>query len=101
MIEPPIPDKNPLELLVFLLHKGATITKVSKTPVSQAMVCPIVMFEVTGIMGTQYVIHAYGKEASVLHEMAVKTVLFLFRLEPTDGAVCVKDIKPAETLKVN
>ena len=34
MIEPPIPSRSPLEQLVYLLSDGATITKVSETPVA-------------------------------------------------------------------
>ena len=71
MIEPPIPSRSPLEQLVYLLSEGATITKVSETPVAGNGL-PYCYVEVTGITGTQYVIHAYEKEASELHEMAVK-----------------------------
>ena len=71
MIEPPFPSRSPLEKLVFLLSEGAKITKVSETPVAGNGL-PYCYVEVTGSTGTQYVIHAYEKEASKLHEMAVK-----------------------------
>ena len=70
MIEPPIPRRSPLEQLVYLLRKGATITKVSETPVAGNGL-PYCYVEVTASMGTQYVIHAYEKEAAELHEMAI------------------------------
>ena len=34
MIEPPIPSRNPLEQLEYMLCKGANITRVSETPVA-------------------------------------------------------------------
>ena len=71
MIEPPIPSRSPLEQLVYLLSDGATITKVSETPVAGNGLAYCYV-EVTTSTGTRYVIHAYEKEAAELHEMAVK-----------------------------
>ena len=73
MIEQPIPRRSPLEQLVYLLRKGATITKVSETPLAGNGL-PYCYVEVTASTGTQYVIHAYEKEAAELHEMAIKNL---------------------------
>ena len=62
MIEPPIPSRNPIEQLVYLLHKGAKITKVTETAVAGNGL-PYCYVEITVSTGTQYVIHAYEKEA--------------------------------------
>ena len=58
MIEPPIPSRNPLEQLEYMLCKGAKITRVSETPVASNDL-PYCYVEFTGSTGTQYVIHAY------------------------------------------
>ena len=71
MIERPIRTRNPSEQLAFLLYKGATITKVSETPVAGNGL-PYCYVEVTETKGTRYVIHAYEKEAAELYETAVK-----------------------------
>jgi hypothetical protein len=54
MIVHPVPRRSPLEQLVYLLRKGAEITKVSDTPIAGN--------------GLPY---CYEKEATELHEMAV------------------------------
>lgn len=70
MIVHPVPRKSPLEQLVYLLRKGAEITKVSDTPIAGNGL-PYCYVVVTETKGTQYFIHAYEKEATELHEMAV------------------------------
>jgi hypothetical protein len=75
MSEPsiPLPPNNPLEQLTLLLSKGATITKISQTPVADNGL-PYCYVEVTGTTGTHYVIHAYEKQAILVYEIATKII---------------------------
>jgi hypothetical protein len=73
LTEPSIPPGDSLEQLTFLLSKGATITKISQTPVA-ANGLPYCYVEVTETTGTHYVIHAYEKQAILLYEMATKII---------------------------
>jgi hypothetical protein len=73
LTETSIPPGDPLEQLTFLLSKGATITIISQTPVA-ASGLPYCYVEVTEILGTHYVIHAYEKQAILLYEMATKII---------------------------
>ena len=73
MIEPPTPSRNPIEQLVYLLRKGAKITRSLRQPVAGNDL-PYCYVEITVSTGTQYVIHAYEKEDAELHEMARKIV---------------------------
>jgi hypothetical protein len=73
LTENSISPGDPLEQLTFLLSKGATITKISQTPVA-ASGLPYCYVEVTETTGTHYVIHAYEKQAILLYEMATKII---------------------------
>jgi hypothetical protein len=73
MTEPPIPAGNPLDLLIFLLGKGARITRISQTS-EAASGLPYCYVEVTETTGIHCVIHAYEKQANLLYEMATKIV---------------------------
>ena len=51
--------------------------------------------------GTSALLDDLPKSSEGLTQNSKVDGVVSFRLVPTDGAVCVKDIKPAETLKVN